>query len=98
MVLEQKKILAYKFLNRFNDVEKVVKNGIVCHVDKDGKSLFFYCQDMKNGCVWFNYDRIWSFFEQFFLMKHQEIQDILKDWLEDTYKIKGFTPQHSNLV
>jgi len=89
---EQKKILIYKFLNRFNDLEKVIKNGEVYYVDKDRKPLFFHYQDSKSGSIWFNYDRIWSFFEEFFLMEYKEIQGILKGWLEETYKIKGFTP------
>ena len=92
MMTEQKKILIYKFLNRFNDLEKIVKGVGVYYVDKNRKPLFYYRQNSKNGTILFNYDRIWSFFEEFFLMKEQEIQGILKDWLEETYKIKGFTP------
>ena len=88
---EQKKILTYKFLNRFNDLEKVIKDGKVYYVDKDRKSLFYYYQDSKNGPIWFNYERIWSFFKEFFLMKYEEIQGILKDWFEDIYNITGFT-------
>ena len=89
---EQKKILVYKFLNRFNDLEKIIKNGKVYYVDKDRKPLFYYRQDSKYGFIWFNYVRIWSFFQEFFLMKFQEIQGILVYWLEETYKIRGFTP------
>jgi len=92
MVLEQKKILVYKFLNRFNDLEKVIEDDTVYYVDKDRKPLFFHSQDSKTGYIWFNYDQIWSFFEEFFLMKHKEIQGILKGWLEEIYKLKGFTP------
>ena len=92
MIAEQKKILTYKFLNRFNDLETIIKNDIIYYVDKDRKPLFYYYQDSKSGIIWFNYNRIWSFFEEFFLMKTQEIQGILKDWLEETYKLKGFTP------
>jgi len=95
---EQKKILAYKFLNRFNDLEKVIRNDRVYYVDKDGKPLFYHFQDVKNGSIWFSYNRIWSFFEQFFLMKSQEIQGILKDWLEETYKLMGFTPNISSWI
>jgi len=89
---EQKKILTYKFLNRFNDLETVINDGKVYYVDKDRKPLFYYYQNEKNGPIWFNYERIWSFFEEFFLMKYKEIQGILMDWLEDTYNLRGFTP------
>jgi len=92
---EQKKILVYKFLNRFNDLEKVIRNDRVYCVDKDRKPLFYYYQNGKNEYILFSYNRIWSFFKEFFLMKHQEIATILKDWLEETYKIKGFTPMTS---
>jgi len=92
MITEQKKILAYKFLNRFNDLEKVIKDGRVYYVDKDRKPLFYYRQDSKNEYIYFNYERIWSFFEEFFLMEYKEIQDILKGWLEETYNLRGFTP------
>jgi len=90
---EQKKILAYKFLNRFNDLEKVVEGDIVYYDDKDGKTLFHYHQNVKNGIIWIDNKRIWSFFEDFFLMKYEEIQEILYDWLEETYKLRGFTPK-----
>ena len=93
---EQKKILVYKFLNRFNDLEKVIKDDWVFYVDKDRKPLFYYGQDDKNGYIWFNYNRIWSFFEEFFLMKYEEIQGILKDWLEETYNLRGVTPEKNN--
>ena len=93
MMTEQKKILIYKFLNRFNDLERVIKDGKVYYVDKNRKPLFFHYQNEKNGDIWFNYERIWSFFEEFFLMKYEEIREILKGWLEETYKLKGFTPR-----
>ena len=89
---EQKKILVYKFLNRFNDLEMVIKDGDVYYVDKDRKPLFFHSQDSKSGNIYFSYERIWSFFEEFFLMEYKEIQGILKDWLEETYKLRGVTP------
>ena len=96
MMTEQKKILAYKFLNRFNDLEIVIKYGRVYYVDKDRKPLFYNYQDVKNKFIWFDYNRIWSFFEEFFLMKAYEIKGILKDWLEETYNLRGFTPHLEN--
>jgi len=92
MITEQKKILVYKFLNRFNDLEKVIKNDIAYYVDKDGKPLFHYWDDNEIETIWFSYERIWSFFDEFFLIEFQEIQEILEDWLEETYKLRGLTP------
>jgi hypothetical protein len=98
MMTEQKKILAYRFLNRFNDLEKVIKDGRVYYVDKDRKPLFFYFQNKKNEYIYINYDRIWSFFEEFFLMEYEEIQGILKGWLEEVYKIRGFIPKQKKRI
>ena len=61
-------------------------------------SVFF----RKNGKVvmekeykdfWFDYDEIWSFFKSFLGMEHQQIQEFLSYWLEETLKIKGYTPK-----
>ena len=57
------------------------KNGIVVM----GK-------DEKNKNFWFDYDKIWSFFQSFFSMKYKEIQGVLKIWLEEAFKLKGYTP------
>ena len=94
MMTEQKKILIYKFLNRFNDLETVINDGKVYYIDKDRKRLFYHSQNNKYGNIWIDYDRIWSFFEEFFLMKYEEIQGILKDWLEEVYNLRGFTPEY----
>ena len=57
---------------------------------KNGK--FVMEQDEKNKNFWFDYDTIWSFFEQFFGLEQKEIQGVLKSWLEDTLKLEGYTP------
>ena len=51
-------------------------------------------QDKKNKDFLFDYDEIWSFFESFFGMEYQEIQEFLSYWLEETLKLKGYTPSH----
>lgn len=50
-------------------------------------------QDKKNKDFLFDYDEIWSFFESFFGMEYQEIQEFLSYWLEETLKLKGYTPR-----
>ena len=64
------------------------------------KSIFF----KKNGKVvmeidestgkdfWFDDEAIWLFFESVLGMKHEEIQDILRYWLEEFLKVKGYRP------
>ena len=49
-------------------------------------------QDNKNEKFFFYYYEIWSIFEDFFGYNYDEIQSILKDWLEQTLKLEGFTP------
>ena len=48
-------------------------------------------QDKKTKEFWFHYDKIWSFFESFFSMKYKEIRGLLEIWLEEAFKLKGYT-------
>jgi hypothetical protein len=57
---------------------------------KNGKVVME--QDKENEIFWFDYNNIWSFFESFFGMKYQEIQDVLRYWLEEAFKLGGYTP------
>jgi len=54
-------------------------------------------QDKKNKNFLFDYDEIWSFFESFFGMEYQEIQEVLSYWLEETLKLEGYTPHSYTL-
>ena len=49
-------------------------------------------QDKKTKRFWFSYSQIWSFFESFFTMEYKEILGVLKIWLEEDFKLKGYTP------
>ena len=49
-------------------------------------------QDKKSKVFWFDYDEIWLFFESFFGMKYEQIQEVLRYWLEETFKLEGYTP------
>ena len=57
---------------------------------KDGKVVME--QDKKSKVFWFDYDEIWLFFESFFGMKYEQIQEVLRYWLEETFKLEGYTP------
>jgi hypothetical protein len=50
-------------------------------------------QNKKNKYFIFDYDKIWSFFESFFDMKNQQIQEVLGYWLEETLKLKDYIPK-----
>ena len=62
---------------------------------KNGKVVME--QNKKNKLFWFDYIEIWSFFESFFGMEYQEIQEVLSYWLETTLKLEGYTPMLSML-
>jgi len=59
---------------------------------KKGKEIIFD-YNKKNGYVTVNYEEIWSFFESFFGMKYEQIQEVLNYWLEETFKLEGYTPR-----
>ena len=86
--------LGIDWLNKnFGNLTKVVKGDITYYVDENRLPLFYYdYQDKKNGYVYLNYDRIWSFFELVFRYNYQQIQGLIKTWLEETYNLRGITP------
>ena len=52
---------------------------------KGDKIIFDY--DKKYGVVSISYDEIWLFFESYFGMNQQQIQDLTKVWVEEHYKL-----------
>ena len=62
------------------------KNGKVV-MEQDKKSKYFY----------FDYEEIWSFFELFFDLGYGQIQEVLRYWLEKTFKLESYTPVTSIL-
>jgi len=81
-----------EFLNQFNDLTPVDNNGMIFYVDKDKEPLFHFYSDEEYGYVSINYDRIWDFFDNVIGLKRSEIQGIIKNWLEETYNLKGLIP------
>ena len=91
---KQKIIL--KWLNKeFGNLTSVVRDNKTFYVDKDRLPLFYYYRDEKNGWIYINYNRLWSLLESIFSMKDLEIKGLLVVWLEDTYNLRGVTPQRS---
>ena len=89
----KKQELVLKWLNNeFGNLTPVVQRERTFYIDEDRKPLFYYYQDSKNGNVYINYDRIWVFFESIFGLKDPQTKEILKVWLEETYNLKGYTP------
>ena len=57
---------------------------------RQGNEIIFD-YNKKNGNVYVNYDEIWSFFESFFGMNYQQIQDLTKVWVEERYNLRVTT-------
>ena len=79
--------------NNFGNLKPVVMDNETYYVNEDRLPLFCYYQDEKNRYVYIDYYIIWSFFESFFGMEYTQIQGVIRDWLEETYNLKGLTPQ-----
>jgi hypothetical protein len=61
---------------------------------KDGKVVME--QGNKNKYFYFDYNDIWSFFESFFGMKYEQVQEVLRYWLEETLKLEGYRPHRGS--
>jgi oligoribonuclease NrnB/cAMP/cGMP phosphodiesterase (DHH superfamily) len=47
--------------------------------------------DLEKKIFWFDYDEIWSILDKFFKLNDNEIESILKKWLE-RHDLKGLKP------
>ena len=81
--------------NNFGDLTPSVKGNKTYYVNEERIPLFYYYQDKKNGYVYISYDEIWSFLESMFDMDYQQIQGVIRDWVEETYNLKGLTPNYN---
>jgi|688.fasta_scaffold512287_4 hypothetical protein len=82
--------------NNFGDLKPIVKEYKTYYVNEDRLPLFYYHQDSKNDNVYINYYEIWSFLESMFDMDYQQIQGVIRDWLGETYNLRGLTPMASS--
>ena len=53
---------------------------------------WYFEQDEKTGCLWCQYERVWSFFEIEYGGNYVDIQLIIKSLMERHYKLRGLTP------
>lgn len=83
------------FLNQFNNLKPIKKDGEIYYVDNNNLPLFYYYredQESKNGFYYINYFKIWLFFEGFMGYDRTEIEEIMEEWLATTYNLRGLTP------
>ena len=80
------------FLHLFDDLEQVqskeYKDWILFRYKKNYNFMVY---DKKYKDVYIDYDEIWSFFEFNFGLNDKEIQSLTEEWLDEVYKLRGFT-------
>jgi hypothetical protein len=59
--------------------------GYIYYID-DNKNIYFECYK-KNGKVWVNDNSVWTFLEDVFQLDFNQIQQLIKEWLEEHYKL-----------
>jgi hypothetical protein len=87
--------VAIKWLNdNYGDLEpsETEKYPDYIFYGRGDEVIFNY--NKKNGVVYINYDEIWVFFESFFDMNYQQIQDSTKLWVEEHYNLRVSTTRN----
>jgi len=85
--------IVIKYLNKlYDDLEEY-------RTDKHPDSVFFFKgkkvymeQNFKKKYLWVDYNTIWSDLGDTFSLEFDDIQSIIKKWVEETYKLRGVTP------
>jgi len=100
IIITENKIekVAINWLNKkYGDLESIEteKHPDYIFYKKDDEVIFDY--NKKNGDVYIDYDRIWSFFKLVFDMNNQQIQDLTKVWVEEHYNLRVRTTTTSTL-
>ena len=59
----------------------------VFYVNSDNEIFMEYNE--KNEYIWISNNKFWSKLELYFPLKYNDIQLIMKDWLEEHYNLRG---------
>ncbi len=81
--------IAIKWLNtKFGNLEpfETQKNPNAILYRKGNDVIFEY--NKRNGDVYISYDEIWSFLILMFGIEHQQIQDLIKEWVVERYNLR----------
>jgi hypothetical protein len=49
-------------------------------------------QDLKYGDIWVDYDKIWIILRGQYLLNYVQVEDIIRVWMEEKYKLGSLTP------
>lgn len=69
---------------------KIIGREITLPNKITGKCLFE--QDKKNRILWCNYNEIWYVFYNEYSNNYDDIQILIKSWLEEEAKFNAYTP------
>jgi len=85
-------VLIYLNMNFGNLTPKTSSKypNLVFYVNSDNEIMMEY--EEKKDYVWIHYNQIWSKIESIFHLNDDDIQSIMKVWLDETYKLERVTP------
>ena len=63
----------------------------IFYVNSDNEVMMEY--DKENEYVFIHYENIWSKIKSLFHLNYNDIQSIMKVWVEEDYKLGGVTPE-----
>ena len=78
----------------WSDMEVYVDNNkgeIGCCKD-DGCDYYYFYQHSKDGLLWCNCDKVWSFFRDSLSLEHNEIQKLIQIMVSETLNYKVNIP------
>jgi hypothetical protein len=76
-----------KNFSNMNSVPSKTPGRILYRNNEDNIILY----DNKYSKVYSGYDKIWSFFNNFFRLENKEIENIIKEWLNKKYNLRVTT-------
>jgi hypothetical protein len=90
----------HAFNNDYNEFLKLYSNLEVVQSEEEPdwmlyrfeKGNIMMIHDTKRANVYINYTVIWSFFEDGIGFMYDEVQEIMKKWLDKVYNLRGITP------
>jgi hypothetical protein len=80
----------------YGDMSHVVKNGKVSYLDSKRRPVIVYYeadQGWDYGKYYINHGRVWSLLEVCFDMGYNDVVELTKSWLSNTYGLEGLTTE-----
>ena len=85
--------IAIKYLNKmYGDLEEYRREDFPDSVFFIKDKKVYMELNLKNDDLYVSYGTIWLDLENTFSLEFDDIQSIIKKWVEETYKLRGVTP------